>query len=302
MTLELPRLPKFPHGMLKRGAETLTEVWSQANATERFDVEVVDREIRKIRGALSMVNGAVEHLNELSEANKALLSHEIGTILQNLQIFILEDKPMSYHITPDITQDLSVRINSLRDYVHSLYYFVERTETPVEIVTPSQIFDPITQNNMEFFAREKGATLEFENSAESVQVETNQHVIRALTYNAIKNAAERGGATNVLIKVFVESFQLKVEISDNGRGLMKEDPPKSSNWVDIDPPEQIFEYGQTSHSAKNGSGIGVALAPERLAECDGSISVGAHGGLLSHDAIEDGKGGAKFEITLPIAA
>lgn len=139
---------------------------------------------------------------------------------------------------------------------------LEVTETPI-----SQLI--LDAENFVKLSFEGSMKAEF-NIQEGLTASCHPGTVVNLLINMIKNARKHGKAKNIKITLQEIDGSIELMIEDDGKG------------IDVDPMEQIFQEG---FSGGKSSGLGLALAPERLAVMGATINCEPHGGI---------NGGAKF--------
>ena len=108
-------------------------------------------------------------------------------------------------------------------------------------------------------------------------VEAPAALLEAVLETLVENSRQAGART-VEIAARQADSQVIVSVSDDGRGIAGTDH------------ERIFEPFHTGRRAEGGSGLGLPIARSLLASCGGSI------------ASRETAGGARFEISLPVAS
>jgi len=110
--------------------------------------------------------------------------------------------------------------------------------------------------------------------------ETEQLLIYRIVQEALNNISKHASARFVEIVIVRESEGLLIRVSDDGRGIPRQDL------------DRIFERFYQSDAARSGEGTGLGLAIARWIAQE-------HGGRVF--AANNPQGGAAFTVELPVA-
>ncbi len=175
----------------------------------------------------------------------------------------------------DITQE---GIAQIEKFIKELLNFARVAQLNLALFSVEQIIEGAIKMTADFLEL-KRISLEKRYAESLPQVTVDADKIRQVILNVLRNACEaveEGG--KIAISVSVDHGQaekgVKVEISDNGRGIPK------SDW------EDVFEPFYTTKAA--GIGLGLAIARKIMEQHNGSIKVKSKKGR-----------GTTFEIYIP---
>jgi signal transduction histidine kinase len=189
-----------------------------------------------------------------------------------------------------VVKEKLVEIKKLADEVYSLVEQLidiqalktKRASLNLEKCKIEEIIESVIEELLPI-AEEKGLYLKYEKSPLPL-IEVDKKKIRETIFNMVDNGIKytrRGGVT---IKTMIEDKKLKIEISDTGIGMEKEEIEKFLKG-------KIFERGTEAKKMYGpGKGIGLSLAIQ---------FVKAHGGEIFARSEGFGKG-TTFLIELPI--
>lgn len=117
----------------------------------------------------------------------------------------------------------------------------------------------------------KGVSLEFQSCVSSVYIEADPLKLESIINNLLSNAykfTESGGRISVMVESKEEDFQktlLKLTVSDTGFGIPREDLPYIF--------DRFYQSGQNREVNQDGSGIGLSMVKNYVAQHGGEVQV-----------------------------
>lgn len=183
-----------------------------------------------------------------------------------------------------------IEVKKLADDVYALVeqlieiqkYKTKRDSIKLEKCQIEEIIESVV-NQFLLLAQEKGLYLEYEKTP-LPSVEIDRKKIKEAIFNLVDNAIKYTKTGGVKIKTKIEDKKLKIEISDTGIGMEKEEIEKFLKGT-------LFERGiEAKKMYGPGKGIGLALAIQFVEE---------HGGKIFAKSEGYGKG-TTFWIELPL--
>jgi two-component system sensor histidine kinase MprB len=239
-----------------------------------------DDELGRLRRVFNRLLATVESSQVLQRQLVLDASHELRTPLTSLRTNA-QVLSRAQELNPDdlrqLTDDMVTQVDELAALVTDLGELSrgERSEGAVETLRLDECLDECL-DTARTYARIKEITIDVDVEASSVlgRRDRLERAISNLLTNAIKFTPEGG-------RIVVDSRDGTISVSDSGPGIAEADLPF------------IFDRFWRSASARAmpGSGLGLSIVAQVVAELQGSVSV-------DHDPT---LGGARFRITLPIA-
>ncbi len=239
-----------------------------------------DDELGRLRRVFNRLLATVESSQVLQRQLVLDASHELRTPLTSLRTNA-QVLSRAQELNPDdlrqLTDDMLTQVDELAALVTDLGELSrgERSEGAVETLRLDECLDECL-DTARTYARIKEITIDVDVEASSVlgRRDRLERAISNLLTNAIKFTPEGG-------RIVVDSRDGTISVSDSGPGIAEADLPF------------IFDRFWRSASARAmlGSGLGLSIVAQVVAELQGSVSV-------DHDPT---LGGARFRITLPIA-
>jgi two-component system sensor histidine kinase MprB len=236
-------------------------------------------ELGRLRRVFNRLLSSVESSQILQRQLVLDASHELRTPLTSLRTNA-QVLSRAQELNPDdlrqLTDDMVTQVDELAALVTDLGELSrgERSEGPVETLRLDDCLDECV-DTARTYARIKEITIDVNVEQSNVlgRRDRLERAISNLLTNAIK-FTPRGG------RIVVESRDGTISVSDNGPGIAEADQPF------------IFDRFWRSASARAlpGSGLGLSIVAQVVAELQGTVSVDRDPTL----------GGARFTITLPI--
>ena len=237
-------------------------------------------ELGRLRRVFNRLLSTVESSQTLQRQLVVDASHELRTPLTSLRTNA-QVLSRAQELEPDdlrqLTDDMVTQVDELAALVTDLGELSrgERSEGVVESLRLDECLDECV-GTARTYARIKEITIDVNIESSSVlgRRDRLERAISNLLTNAIK-FTPRGG------RIVVESHDGTIAVSDSGPGIAEADQPF------------IFDRFWRSASARAlpGSGLGLSIVAQVVAELDGSVSVDRDPNL----------GGARFTIVLPIS-
>jgi two-component system sensor histidine kinase MprB len=239
-----------------------------------------DDELGRLRRVFNRLLSTVESSQILQRQLVLDASHELRTPLTSLRTNA-QVLSRAQELNPEdlrrLTDDMVTQVDELAALVTDLGELSrgERSEGVIETLRLDECLDECV-DTARTHARINEITIDVDVESSSVQGRRDrlERAISNLLTNAIK-FTPRGG------RIVVESRAGTISVSDSGPGIAEADRPF------------IFDRFWRSASARSlpGSGLGLSIVAQVVAELQGSVSVDRDPDL----------GGARFTITLPIA-
>jgi two-component system sensor histidine kinase MprB len=239
-----------------------------------------DDELGRLRRVFNRLLSTVESSQTLQRQLVLDASHELRTPLTSLRTNA-QVLSRAQELNPDdlrqLTDDMVAQVDELAALVTDLGELSrgERSEGTIESLRLDECLDECVET-ARTYARIKEITIDehVESSMVLGRRDRLERAISNLLTNAIKFAPQGG-------RIVVDSRDGTLSVSDNGPGIAEADQPF------------IFDRFWRSASARAlpGSGLGLSIVAQVVAELQGTVSVDRDPEL----------GGARFTITLPIA-
>jgi two-component system sensor histidine kinase MprB len=239
-----------------------------------------DDELGRLRRVFNRLLSTVESSQTLQRQLVLDASHELRTPLTSLRTNA-QVLSRAQELNPDdlrqLTDDMVTQVDELAALVTDLGELSrgERSEGAIESLRLDECLD-VCVDTARTYARIKDITIDVDVEESSVlgRRDRLERAISNLLTNAIKFTPHGG-------RILVKSHDGTIAVSDSGPGIAEADQPF------------IFDRFWRSASARAlpGSGLGLSIVAQVVAELEGSVSVDRDPEL----------GGARFTITLPIA-
>jgi two-component system sensor histidine kinase MprB len=243
----------------------------------RIDAGGID-ELGRLRRVFNRLLSTVENSQVLQRQLVVDASHELRTPLTSLRTnaqVLSRASELSPEDLHQLTHDMVTQVDELAALVTDLGELArgERSEGALELLRLDECVDECV-DTARTYARINGITIEVDVQASSVMGRRDR-LVRALS-NLLTNAVKftpHGG------RILVHSSNGTVTVADSGPGIAEEDRPF------------IFDRFWRSASARAlpGSGLGLSIVAQVVAELHGTVSV-------DNDPL---LGGARFTISLP---
>ena len=262
---------------LEEVTNEIEEVAETNDMRHRIDAGGVD-ELGRLRRVFNRLLSTVESSQALQRQLVVDASHELRTPLTSLrtnaQVLSRADE-LSAEDLHQLTHDMVTQVDELAALVTDLGELArgERSEGPLESLRLDEIVDECV-DTARTYARIREITIESQVEP-SIVLGRHDRLVRALS-NLLTNAVKftPGGGS-----IFVSTSNGTVTVCDSGPGISEEDRAF------------VFDRFWRSASARAlpGSGLGLSIVAQVVAELQGTVSVDGDPTL----------GGARFIITLP---
>lgn len=254
--------------------ETITETNDMRYRLEEGDAD----ELGRLRRVFNRLLSSVESSQTLQRQLVVDASHELRTPLTSLRTnaqVLSRANELSPEDLTQLTNDMVTQVDELASLVTDLGELArgERSEGAVVSLRLDECVDECV-DTARTYARIKDITIDSEVEPSFVDGRRDR-LVRAIS-NLLTNAVKftpRGG------RIIVTSSSGTVTVSDSGPGISNEDVPF------------VFDrfWRSASSRALPGSGLGLSIVAQVVAEFHGTVSVGRDAEL----------GGARFTITIP---
>lgn len=223
----------------------------------------------------------IEQFNQDLELQKKIAKSELAhQVRHNLRTPLAALMRIPSRLPPSVAKDkdlLNVTINQIKDLVAKLD---EKKTEELKNETTTNIYATLIQARHElelFVPRGIDFRFDVDDLVLSTLVSHVPVEMRSILGNLVTNSVEAlDGAGRIQVKCRDLGAEIEITISDNGRGIEKENLPHVFN--------KDFSFGK-----KNGTGVGLWHAKEFITAWGGSIVVQSTVGL-----------GTTLKITLPI--
>jgi two-component system sensor histidine kinase MprB len=244
-------------------------------------VEGDEDELGRLRRVFNRLLRSVESSQSLQRQLVVDASHELRTPLTSLRTnaqVLSRANDLSDEELEQITNDMVTQVDELANLVTDLGELArgERSEGALEILRLDDCVDECVET-ARTYARTRHITIDVDIEPSRVQARHDRlnRAISNLLANAVKFTPESG-------RISVASSHGAVIVSDSGPGISDEDS------------QYVFDRFWRSPSARSlpGSGLGLSIVAQVVAEFEGSVAV-------DRDPL---LGGARFTIQLPEVA
>lgn len=236
-------------------------------------------ELGRLRRVFNRLLSSVESSQVLQRQLVVDASHELRTPLTSLRTnaqVLSRAKELSHDDLLQLTNDMVTQVDELASLVTDLGELArgERSEGAVEPLRLDECLDECI-DTARTYARIKDISIDV-SVAPSTVIGRRDRLIRAvsnLLTNAVKFTPTNG-------RIAVSAVEGTITVSDSGPGISEEDQPF------------IFDrfWRAASARALPGSGLGLSIVAQVVAELGGTVSVDRDPNL----------GGARFTISLPV--
>jgi two-component system sensor histidine kinase MprB len=254
--------------------ETITETNDMRHRLEEGDAD----ELGRLRRVFNRLLSSVESSQTLQRQLVLDASHELRTPLTSLRTnaqVLSRANELSPEDLTQLTNDMVTQVDELASLVTDLGELArgERSEGAVVSLRLDECVD-VCVDTARTYARIKDITIDSEVEPSSIEGRRDrlERAISNLLTNAVKFTPQGG-------RIKVASSSGTVSVSDSGPGINNADIPF------------IFDrfWRSASSRALPGSGLGLSIVAQVVAEFHGTVSVGRDAEL----------GGARFTITIP---
>jgi len=246
--------------------------------------------LRDERGKYLGLVAVLEDLTDIEQAQRMAawrevaqrIAHEVKNPLTPIQLSAQRlKKRYASQVGPEDGKVFEECTNMIIDQVEGLKRLVDEFSSYARMPTPNLTVSDIRQIIEESLSlyreAEKNVKIAFRDSNEVPLLKVDREQMRRVMINLLENAmdaVEGNGEINIDLSVDQEQQTIKIEVSDNGKGI----PPEYKS--------RVFEpYFSTK---KHGTGLGLAIVSTIISDHNGSIR-----------AEEVRPKGTKFVIELP---
>ncbi|MFH1442227.1 MAG: PAS domain-containing sensor histidine kinase [Candidatus Omnitrophota bacterium] len=253
--------------------------------TQRKQIEILKEGKKAIEKKLEIL----QELGRLKSEFVAVVSHELRTPLAIVREAVAL---ISEELVGDINQEQKKLLNSAVINVVRLQKMIDdlldisRIERGVYKLfkTVVDIVDLIKETSQFYLkqAQAKGIELEYLLPENKIPLVIDKEKINQVLTNIINNAikfTEAGG--RITVKAEADDAGIKLEVSDTGIGIAKQDLPKLFN--------KFVQISDSQDIKIKGLGLGLSIAKEIISRHGGNIGVFSTRGI-----------GSKFYFTLPV--
>lgn len=250
---------------------------------ERLDKTIPRDELLDYRQQIADTDTRLIHLHDRSHALGQIIDHDLKgdltIVLGSLRMVIMNllEPPEAL----DYENDVRPYLTDSRKILWRIFKTIDAMEfwVPGRTLQASSVhmLPFMTQLNRQL-SRHTSPRSKIVTEAD-LTAETHEGTLAMLLMNMHKNAYARGDARHIEFSSRMEDGLIVIRAEDDGTG------------VDPDAWPRIFEDG---FSGRGSTGIGLASAPERLAQTGGTIECDPNGGLQGAHALP----GARFTIRL----
>jgi two-component system sensor histidine kinase MprB len=262
---------------LEEVTNEIEEVAETNDMRHRIDAGGVD-ELGRLRRVFNRLLSTVENSQVLQRQLVVDASHELRTPLTSLRTnaqVLSRASELSPEDLHQLTHDMVTQVDELAALVTDLGELArgERSDGVLELLRLDECIDECV-DTARTYARINDITIDVEVETSSIMGRRDR-LVRALS-NLLTNAVKftpNGG------RILVRSSENTISVSDSGPGIVQEDRPF------------VFDRFWRSASARAlpGSGLGLSIVAQVVAELHGTVSV-------DDDPV---LGGARFTISLP---
>ncbi len=232
----------------------------------------INEDITKQKQYVEELKKAKEKLEELNALKNYLLmnfSHEFRTPLNGImgwsQVLMYERKEPELKTIGEIIYRSGLRllntVNSIIDYSKIEIGIMNILEKEFDIVDVVRELIEIQKN----YYSERAIEVTFQSEFESLIVEQDEYMVRAVINNIINNAFKFTRQGKIEVKLQLENGSVKILISDTGIGIPKD--KIDLIW------KEFYQVSQGLSREFEGQGLGLSIAKKFVEKLGGNISV-----------------------------
>ncbi len=243
----------------------------------------------EISELIKSFNAMVLKLSKAFESQKQFVenaSHEIKTPLTIIQAnldTVLENKKVSKEELEKLLNSSKKQIflmDNLTEDLLLLSHMTSNVDFKKEKIEVEELINSVI-NLFEGNSKKKDMSIAFKNQSKSVKIKGNKVLLERALKNIIENSIKYSGGDRVNIFSQIKGKDLFVNISDNGKGIAKEEKDKIF--------ERFYRIDKGRSRKEGGSGLGLAITKEIIERHKGSVSLDSKY-----------RNGAKFIVKLPL--
>jgi len=276
---------------LVKEIESLQKTIKEANdevEIQTWGLKKTNEAIKLLYKELDSKNKELQKLDKLKSDFVSTVSHELRTPLtitkEGISLILdeitgkINDQQRRYlNIARDNIDRLSRLINDLLDMSKIEAGKIELKKSLVEIT--NFVKETCARWELEFKKKKQNFTLLKPGS--KIFIYLDQDKIERVLNNLISNAVKYScGGCNIQVELKDEKDFVEISVTDNGKGIAKEDLPKVFS--------KFYQFGRTEGPGEKGTGLGLAITKELVEMHQGTIEVDSDLGK-----------GSKFTFTLP---
>lgn len=229
-------------------------------------------------------NQKLKELDTLKSKFFESISHELRTPLTLIQLPVTKSLDTGEAIPKNELKTINYNTKRLQNLMDDLLSItrIEANKYPLEIA-PNNITEQVTIVSAQFDSLAESNSIKYLKNipSQSITAHYDKEIVNKILINLISNAikySENSGTVKVSFEI--TNNQALLEVSDQGKGIKKED----QQYIF----DKFYRVDQNNENVP-GSGIGLSIVKELLGIINGSITV---------ESIE-GKG-AKFSVKFPL--
>jgi len=270
---------------------------SQVRAYSR-QLEQKSQELSAATGELRAANERLKELDRLKDDFVSTITHELRTPLTSIRAFsemLREDPRISLDERKRFLGIIVAEAERLTRLINQVLDLAKmesgNAEWNVEAVDLREIVLQSVDATSQLF-RERVISLALELPEKVPAVLADRDRLVQVVINLLSNAVKfcRSGEGRVVVRMAQEEQGLRVDIADNGPGIRREEQAVIF---------EKFRQGGLAGSGKlltdkpQGTGLGLTISRQIVEHCGGRLWV--------ESAPEEGRAGATFSFTLPLA-
>ena len=233
---------------------------SSGNYNFKFDNDSSIYEINELANTLNYAKNELEQTDELRKELLANISHDLKTPLTMIKGYAEMIKDLNYNNKEKTTDNLNIiieetdRLNKLVEDILILSSMQAKVELNIEKFDLIELIKEIIKH-YNIFKETEGYNFILE-SDECVYISADKKRLEQVIYNLINNAINYTGNDNkVKIKV-TNDKNIRVEITDTGKGIKKEEIPYI--W------DKYYHSNKKHKRDLVGTGIGLSIVKSVL--------------------------------------
>ena len=203
---------------------------ASGNYNESFESNTNITEIRELTNSLNQAKYELSKTNELRRELMANVSHDLKTPLTMIKAYAEMVKDITYkdkikreenlNIIIEEVDRLNLLVGDILDLSKMQANIYEKKEEQFDIV---ELTKTIINRYKIFTVAEKYKFL-FETNSDKITIKSDKQKIEQVLYNLINNAINyTGDDKKVIIKIIENKKNIRLEITDTGKGIKKED-------------------------------------------------------------------------------
>ncbi|MBS4535842.1 HAMP domain-containing protein [Clostridium sp. D2Q-14] len=259
---------------------------AKGNLNQRIDIKTKD-EFRQLASAFNIMSTKLDQVDIQRKDFVANVSHELRTPLSSIKLLsesLLHQENADIEIYREFLTDIDSEIDRLNNIIDDLLILVDLDKEKLNLnykVTYLNFLLEKIITRLKPLADEKNISLNYD-PRDKIQIKLDsdkiQQAIINIIHNAIKYTPEGG---NVGVKLYSDSNNVIVEVSDDGIGI----PSKDLEHIF----ERFYRVDKARSRGTGGTGLGLSIAHQIITLHQGKIDI--------KSAIDEG---TIFYIKLPL--